>query len=75
VDGLDMFVKGLEEADNVSAKNHALLRLVLILEKGLCRSFVSCLLFFSKLVNICSIELEIIIHLCNRMGFGERLCD
>ncbi|KAI8886446.1 hypothetical protein K501DRAFT_177643 [Backusella circina FSU 941] len=41
VDGLDMFVKGLEEADNMSAKNHALLRLVLILEKALNSKFSS----------------------------------
>lgn len=31
---MNRFVKGLEEADNVNAKNHALLRLVLILENG-----------------------------------------
>ncbi|KAL7332462.1 hypothetical protein PS15p_204505 [Mucor circinelloides] len=32
---MNRFVKGLEEADNVNAKNHALLRLVLILENAL----------------------------------------
>jgi hypothetical protein len=31
---MNRFVKGLEEADNVNAKNNALLRLVLILEDG-----------------------------------------
>ncbi|CEP08320.1 hypothetical protein [Parasitella parasitica] len=32
---MNRFVKGLEEADNVNTKNHALLRLVLILENAL----------------------------------------
>jgi hypothetical protein len=31
---MNRYVRGLEEADNVNAKNNALLRLVLILEKG-----------------------------------------
>lgn len=31
---MNRFAKGLEEADNVNAKNNALLRLVLILENG-----------------------------------------
>lgn len=31
---MSRYVRGLEEADNVNAKNNAVLRLVLILENG-----------------------------------------
>lgn len=33
---MNRYVRGLEEADNVNAKNNAVLRLVLILENGKC---------------------------------------
>lgn len=60
---MNRFVKGLEEADNVNAKNNAILRLVLILEDGKFH-ITNKDITFIKLLYVYSIGFKVIISFC-----------